>query len=133
MRTLTSSFSGGECHNLNLGLVTKAKDCKVVGQKGKLGSHISCSQVSSHFGSWSPDGLLKLHRTIAEVKTHWIRKFLILYMKATCLSVCLSVYLSCRAGCNFLLLSLAVKGKKTLPVPCVTSSCCPWQQKENSK
>jgi hypothetical protein len=38
-----------------------------------------------------------------------------------------------RSLCNFLLLSLAAKGKKTLPVPCVTSSSCPWQQKENSK
>jgi hypothetical protein len=27
---------------------------------------------------------------------------------------------------------LAAKGKKTLPVPCVTSSCCPWQQKEKN-
>jgi hypothetical protein len=35
--------------------------------------------------------------------------------------------------CNFLLLSLATKGKKTLPVPCIISSSCPWQQKENSK
>jgi len=32
-----------------------------------------------------------------------------------------------RSLCNFLLLSLAAKGKK---VPCVTSSSCPWQQKE---
>jgi hypothetical protein len=31
---------------------------------------------------------------------------------------------------DFLFLSLAAKGKK---VPCVTSSSCPWQQKENSK
>jgi hypothetical protein len=38
-----------------------------------------------------------------------------------------------RSLCNFLLLSLATKGKKTLPVPCITSSSCPWQQKENSK
>jgi len=55
-----------------------------------------------------------------------------------------------RSLCNFLLLSLAAKGKKvpcvtssscpwqqkekkTLPVPCVTSSSCAWQQKENSK
>jgi len=52
--------------------------------------------------------------------------------------------------CNFLLLSLVAKKrrvpcvtssscpwqqkeKKTLPVPCVTSSSCPWQQKVNSK
>ncbi len=34
MRTLTSFFSGGKCHNLNLGLTTKAKACKGVGQEG---------------------------------------------------------------------------------------------------
>jgi hypothetical protein len=38
-----------------------------------------------------------------------------------------------RSLCNFLLLSLAAKGKKTLPVPSITSSSYPWQQKENSK
>jgi hypothetical protein len=32
--------------------------------------------------------------------------------------------------CNFFLLSLAAKGKK---VSCVTSSSCPWQQKEKKK
>jgi hypothetical protein len=37
MRTLTSSFSGGKCRNLNLGLTTKAKACKVAGQEGSLG------------------------------------------------------------------------------------------------
>jgi hypothetical protein len=35
-----------------------------------------------------------------------------------------------RSLCNFLLLSLAAKGKKNTPVPCVTSSSYPWQQKE---
>jgi hypothetical protein len=30
-------------------------------------------------------------------------------------------------------MSLAAKGKKTLPVPYITSSSCPWQQKENLK
>jgi hypothetical protein len=37
MRTLTSSFSGGECHNLSLGLVTKARGYKVAGQERSLG------------------------------------------------------------------------------------------------
>jgi hypothetical protein len=36
------------------------------------------SQVSSHFGSWSSDGLLNLQKVIAGVKTHWIEKLLIL-------------------------------------------------------
>ncbi len=37
MRTLTSSSSGGECHNLSFGLVTKARACKVASQEGSLG------------------------------------------------------------------------------------------------
>jgi len=37
MKTLTSSSSGGECRNLNLGLVTKARACEVVGQERSLG------------------------------------------------------------------------------------------------
>jgi hypothetical protein len=35
------------------------------------------SQMSSHFESWSLNGLLNLHRVIAGVKTHWIEEFLI--------------------------------------------------------
>ncbi len=59
--------------------------------KSEPESHISCfqeckrvrgnepphSQVSSHFGSWSPNGLLNFQRVISGVKTHWIEKFLI--------------------------------------------------------
>jgi hypothetical protein len=30
-------FSGGECRNLSLGLVTKPRACKVVGQEGSPG------------------------------------------------------------------------------------------------
>jgi hypothetical protein len=42
MRTLTSSFSGGECRNLNLGLATKARAYKGEGQEGRPGvtSHV---------------------------------------------------------------------------------------------
>jgi hypothetical protein len=35
------------------------------------------SQVSSHFGSWSPDGLSTFQKMIVRVKTHWIEKFLV--------------------------------------------------------
>ncbi len=35
------------------------------------------SQVSSHFGSWNPNGLLNLQKVITWDKTHWIEKFLI--------------------------------------------------------
>jgi len=29
-------------------------------------------KCSSHFGNWSPDGFLTLHKVIARVKTDWI-------------------------------------------------------------
>ncbi len=52
--------------------------------KGEPKNHISCSweckrarenepphsQMSSHFGSWNPNGLPNLQRVIAKVKTH---------------------------------------------------------------
>jgi hypothetical protein len=61
------------------------------GPRGKPKSHISCSQqckkvwgneppqsqMNSHFGSWSPDGLPNLQRAIVAVKTHYIEFFLI--------------------------------------------------------
>jgi hypothetical protein len=72
MRTLTSSFSGGECRNPSLGLATKARGCKVAGQVGDPGAlHMlpgvqrvwrnepSHSQVNSHVGSWSPNRTLE--------------------------------------------------------------------------
>jgi hypothetical protein len=79
------------CCNCSLELVTKARACKGCGPKKKPVSHISCSQeckrvwgneplhsqVSSHFGSWSPNGLLNFQRTIIGVKTYWIEKFFI--------------------------------------------------------
>jgi len=37
----------------------------------------SHSQVSSHFGSWSPDGLQNLQRAIAKVKTLCIEELFI--------------------------------------------------------
>jgi hypothetical protein len=59
--------------------------------KSEPESHISCSQeckkvwkyepphsqVSSHFGSWSPHGLLNFQRAIVEVKIHWNEDFII--------------------------------------------------------
>jgi hypothetical protein len=46
--------------------------------KSELGSHISCSREckSSHFGSWSLNGLLNLQRAILGVKNHWWKFFL---------------------------------------------------------
>ncbi len=41
------------------------------------GNEPSHSQVSSHFRSWSHDGLSNLQRTIAGIKTNWIEEFLI--------------------------------------------------------
>jgi hypothetical protein len=39
MKTLTSSSNGGECRNLSLGLTTKARCYKVVGQEETHESH----------------------------------------------------------------------------------------------
>ncbi len=56
------------CRNPSLGLVTKARAYKGVGQEGspgvwesvgECGNEHSHSQVSSHFGSWSPGGFPK--------------------------------------------------------------------------
>ncbi len=41
------------------------------------GNEPSHSQASSHFGSWSFDGLSNLQRAISGVKTHWIEDLLI--------------------------------------------------------
>jgi hypothetical protein len=70
------------CHNLNLGLVTKARACKGAGQEWARESHFMLPgvqesvrewtphyQVSYHFGSWSPNGLLNLQKAIVGVKT----------------------------------------------------------------
>jgi hypothetical protein len=75
---------------LALGLWPRQGFAKVWAKTGHE-SHISCSrkckrvwgnepshfQVNSHFGSWSPDGLLNFQRAIAGVKIHWIKNFLI--------------------------------------------------------
>ncbi len=45
--------------------------------EGVWGSEPSHSQDNSHFGRWNPDGLLKLQRTIAGVKTQWLVAFFI--------------------------------------------------------
>jgi hypothetical protein len=35
------------------------------------------SQMDSHFGSWSPNGVPNFQRAFAGVKTHWIEALLI--------------------------------------------------------
>jgi hypothetical protein len=84
-------FSKLICHNPNLRLTTKGKGLQGCGPKRKPRSHISCSweckrmrgnelthsQMSSHFGNWSPDGFQNVQREIIGVKTHWINKVLI--------------------------------------------------------
>jgi hypothetical protein len=61
MRTLTSSFSGGECHNPSLGLTTKARACKGVNQEGSsritfhaLASVRECEGMNPHTPKWAP-------------------------------------------------------------------------------
>jgi hypothetical protein len=55
MRTLTSSFSGGESHNPNVWLTTKARAYKSAGQEGSLGGTSytpenvgECERMNSH-------------------------------------------------------------------------------------
>jgi hypothetical protein len=55
MKTLTSSFNGGECCNLSFGLVTKAKAYKGASQEGSpgitfhtLGSVRECEGMNPH-------------------------------------------------------------------------------------
>ncbi len=68
-----------QCHNPSLGLATKAKVCKGKAKKSvrECENEDSHSQLSSHFGSWSPSGLSNLHRVIAKVETPCIEKFFI--------------------------------------------------------
>jgi hypothetical protein len=44
---------------------------------GECENEHSHSQVSSHFGSWSPRGFLNLYKAILQVKTHCIKEFFI--------------------------------------------------------
>ncbi len=75
------------CHNLSLGLATKARACKVVGQEGSPGvkenvrewtltlpKELPLWEVES---SWSPGGVSNVHKMIARVKTQWIEEFFI--------------------------------------------------------
>ncbi len=73
------------CHNPNLGLMTKARACKVASQKGSSEvtscvpeSAKKCEGVNLHTPKWTPivrvgvpNGLLNLQRAIG-VKTHFI-------------------------------------------------------------
>jgi hypothetical protein len=71
------------CCNPSLGLVTKARACKVASQERKprserkCGNELSHSQGSFHLGSWSPSGLLNVQRSIAKAKTQWIEELFI--------------------------------------------------------
>jgi hypothetical protein len=47
-----------------------SRECRKV-----WGNEPSHSQMSSHFGTWSPNGLPNFQRIIARVKTHWIKLF----------------------------------------------------------
>jgi hypothetical protein len=72
----------GKCRNLSLGLATKARVCKRSGQERDAGmweseNEHSHSQVNSHVGSWSPEGLPNLQRVIAKVKTPRLEEFFI--------------------------------------------------------
>jgi hypothetical protein len=69
----------------------QGKGLRKCGPRVKPGSHISCSwecgrmwrnepphsQMSSHFASWSPNGLPNFQKAITRVKIHWIEEFFI--------------------------------------------------------
>jgi hypothetical protein len=85
-------YTRTKCRNPNLGIATKARACKGASQNWSSrvtfhapeGLRVWDSvriepphfQMNSHFGSWSPNGVSNLHRTIAGVKNHWIEEFL---------------------------------------------------------
>jgi hypothetical protein len=67
----------------SFGLATKARACKGESQEWAQESHFMLlgvqesarewtphSQMNSHFGSWSPNGLLNFQRAITRAKTH---------------------------------------------------------------
>jgi hypothetical protein len=61
MKTLTSSFNGGECCNPSLGLVIKARACKGASQKKSpwvtshvLGNVGECEGMNPHTPKWAP-------------------------------------------------------------------------------
>jgi len=56
MRTLTFSSSGGKCRNLSVGLVTKARVCKVASQKRKPENERKCEGMNLH----TPKGISTL-------------------------------------------------------------------------
>jgi hypothetical protein len=79
------------CRNPSLGLVTKAKGCKVAGQERSPGimSHSpgnarECEGIDPHtpkgtptLGVGSPGGLPNFQRAISGVKTQWLEEFFI--------------------------------------------------------
>jgi hypothetical protein len=69
------------CHNPNLGLTTKARAYKGVGQEWAHESHFMLPGMQESVREWtptlpsgSPNGLLNLQRAIVGVKIHWIDK-----------------------------------------------------------
>jgi hypothetical protein len=52
--------------------ISCSRECKRV-----WGNESSHSQMNSHFGNWSPNGLPNLQTEILGVKTHYIKEFLI--------------------------------------------------------
>jgi hypothetical protein len=63
-----------KCHNLSFGLATKAKDCKVVGQKGSRGSHLMLLGVQKSVKEWTLT--LPNEFPFWELEFQWTLKFL---------------------------------------------------------
>jgi hypothetical protein len=75
-------FKEGYC-NPSLGLATKARACKGVGQEGSLGITFQapgrvgeCEGINFHTSKWAHIlgvGLSNSQRATTKVKTHWIK------------------------------------------------------------
>jgi hypothetical protein len=68
------------CHNPSLGLMTKARACKVARQEWAQESHFMIPGVQKSVREWTlplPNGFLNFQRAITMVKSHWIEMFFI--------------------------------------------------------
>ncbi len=65
-----------EAHDQNTGL-QEVGPRERPGSMGECENELTHSQVNSHVGSWSPDGLSKLQRAIAKGKTPCLEELFI--------------------------------------------------------
>jgi hypothetical protein len=72
LQGISPKVANAFCHNPSLGLVTKTRACKVVGQKGSPGVTFHAPESAKEFEGMNlriPNGLPNLQRAISGVKT----------------------------------------------------------------